>query len=114
WLQSVDISVLSSVKEGLSNTVLESMAAGKPVVATDVGGNAEVIVDTQTGFLVPPRAPTELGAALARLAAAPGMARAFGKAGRERADALFSVDAMVAHTERLYLDVVGAGARAAA
>lgn len=114
WLQSVDISVLSSVKEGLSNTVLESMAAGKAVVATDVGGNAEVIVENETGFLVPSRAPAELGTALARVAGSWDVMTAFGEAGRRRADALFSVDSMVAHTERLYLDLVESGALAAA
>jgi glycosyltransferase involved in cell wall biosynthesis len=114
WLQSVDLSVLSSVKEGLSNTVLESMAAGKPVVATDVGGNAEVIVEGQTGFLVPSRSPTELGAALARVASSPETMASFGAAGRRRADDLFSVDSMVKHTERLYLDLVAAGTLAAA
>lgn len=114
WLQSVDISILSSVKEGLSNTVLESMAAGKAVVATDVGGNAEVIVENETGFLVPSRSPAELGAALARVASSPEMMASFGKAGRRRADGLFSVDSMVTHTERLYLDLVGQGALAAA
>jgi glycosyltransferase involved in cell wall biosynthesis len=106
--------VLSSVKEGLSNTVLESMAAGKAVVATDVGGNAEVIVENETGFLVPSRSPSELGAALARVASSPEMMASFGKAGRRRADGLFSVDSMVTHTERLYLDLVGQGALAAA
>ncbi len=114
WLQSVDLSVLSSVKEGLSNTVLESMAAGKPVVATDVGGNAEVIVEGETGFLVPSRAPTELGAALARVASSPEMMASFGTAGRRRADDLFAVDSMVKHTERLYLDLVASGTLAAA
>ena len=114
WLQSVDISVLSSVKEGLSNTVLESMAAGKPVVATDVGGNAEVIVENETGLLVPARSPTELGVALARVASSPDLIASFGKAGRRRADGLFSVDSMVSHTERLYLDLAESGALAAA
>ena len=114
WLQSVDLSVLSSVKEGLSNTVLESMAAGKPVVATDVGGNAEVIVEGETGFLVPSRSPTELGNAIARVASSRETMAAYGAAGRRRVDELFAVDAMVKHTERLYLDLVGSGARKAA
>ncbi|HEY8517995.1 MAG TPA: glycosyltransferase [Candidatus Binatia bacterium] len=114
WLQSVDISVLSSVKEGLSNTVLESMAAGKPVVATDVGGNAEVIVDGETGFLVPPRRPNELAEALARVASSRELIASMGAAGRKRADNVFSVRSMVERTEQLYLALVGAGDRAAA
>jgi glycosyltransferase involved in cell wall biosynthesis len=114
WLQSVDLSVLSSVKEGLSNTVLESMAAGKPVVATDVGGNAEVIVEGQTGHLVPSRSPNELGDAIAHVASSAETMAAYGAAGRRRVDELFAVDAMVKHTERLYLELVGSGARAAA
>ena len=75
----------------------------------DVGGNAEVIVEGQTGFLVPSRSPNELGAALARVASSPQTMASFGDAGRRRADDLFSVDSMVKHTERLYLDLVAAG-----
>jgi glycosyltransferase involved in cell wall biosynthesis len=114
WLQSLDISVLSSVKEGLSNTVLESMAAGRPMVATDVGGNAEVIVEGETGFLVPPRDPAALGEALARLAQSPEAMARFGRAGRKRVHAMFSVSRMVARTEALYLELAASGTRAAA
>jgi glycosyltransferase involved in cell wall biosynthesis len=114
WLQSLDISVLSSVKEGLSNTVLESMAAGRPMIATDVGGNAEVIVESETGFLVPPRDPAALGEALARLAQSPSMMEEFGRAGRERVHSVFSVRSMVSKTQALYLELAAAGARAAA
>jgi glycosyltransferase involved in cell wall biosynthesis len=114
WLQSLDISVLSSVKEGLSNTVLESMAAGRAMVATDVGGNAEVIVEGETGFLVPPRDPAALGEALARLALSPELMTRFGRAGRKRVHTVFSVSRMVARTEALYLELAAQGARAAA
>jgi glycosyltransferase involved in cell wall biosynthesis len=114
WLQSLDISVLSSVKEGLSNTVLESMAAGRAMVATDVGGNAEVIVEGETGFLVPPRDPAALGEALARLALSPELMARFGRAGRKRVHTVFSVSRMVARTEALYLELAAQGARAAA
>ena len=114
WLQSRDISVLSSVKEGLSNTVLESMAAGRAMVATDVGGNAEVIVEGETGFLVPPRDPAAFGEALARLALSPDLMARFGRAGRKRVHTVFSVSRMVARTEALYLELAAQGARAAA
>jgi len=114
WLQSVDFSVLSSVKEGLSNTVLESMAAGRAMVATDVGGNAEVILEGETGYLVPPREPQALADAIARLAGSEERIRAFGLAGRERVHDLFSVERMVERTQDLYLSLAAPGARAAA
>jgi len=114
WLQSLDVSVLSSVKEGLSNTVLESMAAGRPMVVTDVGGNAEVLVDGETGFIVPPRDPAAFGEALARLASSPDMMARFGRAGRKRVHTMFSVSRMVARTESLYLELAAGGALAAA
>lgn len=114
WLQSIDVSVLSSIKEGFSNTVLESMAACRPVIATDVGGNGEVIVDGETGFLVPPRDPAALGEALARLAASPDILARFGHAGRKRVHTMFSVNRMVTRTETLYLEIAAAGSRAAA
>lgn len=114
WLQSVDFSVLSSVKEGLSNTVLESMAAGRAMVATDVGGNAEVIVEGETGHLVPARDPQALANAMARLASSEERIRDFGRAGRERVHDLFSVERMVERTESLYLSIAAPGPRAAA
>jgi glycosyltransferase involved in cell wall biosynthesis len=114
WLQSLDLSVLSSVKEGLSNTVIESMAAGRPVVATDVGGNAEVIRDGETGFLVPARRPAELAEALARATESRDLMQRLGLAGRERVESMFSVRAMVRRTEQLYRELVFPEARAAA
>lgn len=114
WLQSVDFSVLSSVKEGLSNTVLESMAAGRAMIATDVGGNGEVIVDGETGFLVPPRDPRRFADALARLASSDRMMNEFGRAGHKRVHSMFSVGRMVGRTESLYREIAAAGARAAA
>jgi len=101
-LAACDLSVLSSVKEGMSNTVLESMAAGKPTVATRVGGNPELILDGETGFLVPPRDPAALASAMERLVDDPWLAKAMGLQARSRATERFSVDAMVATTEGLY------------
>jgi glycosyltransferase involved in cell wall biosynthesis len=114
WMQTLDISVLSSIKEGLSNTVLESMAAARPMIATTVGGNPEVIVHGETGFLVPPRDPAALAAALARLARSPDLMSLFGGEGRKRVSAMFSVSSMVTRTERVYLDLLGRDAQAAA
>lgn len=102
WLQSLDFSVLSSVKEGLSNSVIESMAAGRSIAATDVGGNAEVIVPEETGLLVPARDTTALANALARLAESKELRERFGRAGQERVESVFAVPPMVSNTERLY------------
>lgn len=102
WLQSLDFSVLSSVKEGLSNSVIESMAAGRAIAATEVGGNGEVIVPEETGLLVPARDTTSLANALARLAESPELRERFGAAGQKRVESVFAVAPMVAHTERLY------------
>lgn len=102
WLQSVDFSVLSSVKEGLSNSVIESMAAGRAIAATDVGGNAEVILPEETGLLVAARDTTGLANALARLAESPNLRARFGAAGQKRVESVFAVAPMVENTERLY------------
>lgn len=102
WLQSVDFSVLSSVKEGLSNSVIESMAAGRAIAATEVGGNGEVIVPGETGLLVEPKDTSGLANALARLAESSDLRARFGAAGQRRVESLFAVAPMVASTERLY------------
>ncbi|MDG2303909.1 MAG: glycosyltransferase [Candidatus Binatia bacterium] len=102
WLQSLDFSVLSSVKEGLSNSVIESMAAGRSIAATDVGGNAEVIIQEETGLLVPARDAPALANALARLCGSKELREKFGRAGQERVETVFAVASMVAHTEQLY------------
>jgi glycosyltransferase involved in cell wall biosynthesis len=103
-----DVSVMSSLKEGMSNTIMESMAAGKPVVATRVGGNPELIDDGVTGFLVPTRDPARLAAAIHEVLADPPRAKAMGLKGRARITERFSADAMVEATERLYDELGGA------
>ncbi|MGE0681508.1 MAG: glycosyltransferase [Candidatus Binatia bacterium] len=97
-----DISAMSSLKEGMSNTIMESMAAGKPMVATHVGGNPELIVDGETGFLIPTHAPAAFAAALNKILSAPTLARRMGEQARERISRLFSVNALVTSTEQLY------------
>lgn len=109
-LSEVAVSVLPCISsEGLSNTLLESMAAGVPVVATQVGGNPEVVEDGVTGFLVPARDPRSLASAVGRLLNDPGLAAQFGQAGRERVAKLFSLERMVQETERLYLELLQPG-----
>jgi len=101
-LREVTVSVLPSLSEGLSNVLLESMAAGVPVVTTPVGGSPEAVVDGETGFLVPTRNPGALARAIDPLLADAGLARRMGEAGRRRIVEHFSLDGMARATERLY------------
>ena len=96
------ISVLPSLSEGTSNTLLESMAAGIPVVATRVGGNPEVIEDGVSGLLVPVRDPAALATAMGRLLEDEELAARLGQAGQRRVQELFSLEGSVRQTEQLY------------
>ncbi len=107
-LAAMDVFVLSSVTEGLAVTLLEAMAARRPVVATRVGGNAEVVVDGETGRLVRPSDPVALADAMLEVMARPPAAEAMGRAGRARVEARFSTRAMVDAYERLYASLVDA------
>lgn len=101
-LALLDVFVLPSLWEGLPIALLEAMAAGLPVVATRVGGVPEVVVEGETGLLVPPRDPEALAQAILTLLRDPDLRQAMGQAGRERVREHFSVDQMVKKTESLY------------
>jgi glycosyltransferase involved in cell wall biosynthesis len=101
-LRDVDLVVHPSLTEGLSNVILEAMAAGIPVVATRVGGNPELVQDGRTGLLVPPQNAEAIADAICRLLDQPEMARAFGEAARERVISEFSIEGMLSKTENLY------------
>ncbi|MEP6591351.1 MAG: glycosyltransferase [Gemmatimonadota bacterium] len=103
YLSRAGMFVLSSLSEGIALTLLEAMAAGLPVVATDVGGNREVVLPGVTGHLVPPRNPAALADAMLSLLANPEHARTLGLAGRDRVVRDFSVEATVRAYESLYL-----------
>lgn len=104
-LAAIDVFVLPSLREGLGVAVLEAMAAAKPVVASRVGGLSESVVDGETGFLVPPGDHEALGRSILVLLNDPGLRERFGKAGRERVEAKFSVEAMVRQYETLYQEL---------
>jgi sugar transferase (PEP-CTERM/EpsH1 system associated) len=101
-LQRFDVFVLPSLKEGISNTILEAMACELPVIATAVGGNPELVIHGETGFLVPPQSPGPLADAIGAYLTAPALARLHGLAGRKRVEARFSLTAMVAAYDKLY------------
>jgi glycosyltransferase involved in cell wall biosynthesis len=101
-LASCDLLVLPSLYEGLPLSVLEAMAAGKPVVATSVGGTPEAVLDGETGFLVPSRDPTALVRAIQRLLKDACLRRKMGMAGRRRVQRNFSPTQMVAGVTQMY------------
>ncbi|MCL2660515.1 MAG: glycosyltransferase family 4 protein [Acidobacteriaceae bacterium] len=101
-LAAASIFVLPSRSEGFSNAIVEAMAASLPVVATSVGGNAEAVKDGVTGWIVPPEDAESLAAAVKLLLADPACARAMGARGRARAEAEFTLDAMMARTTETY------------
>jgi glycosyltransferase involved in cell wall biosynthesis len=102
FLRAADLFVHPSHQEGFSNAILEAMAAGLPVVACDVGGNPEAVVDGVTGRLVPLGNPTALAVAMAEILADPGKGRSMGEAGRRRATEQFSLGRMVREIEEMY------------
>jgi glycosyltransferase involved in cell wall biosynthesis len=101
-LASCDIAVLPSRAEGLPNAVLEYMAAGLPVIASRVGGNAELVQDGVTGILV----PAEDWAALLKLLSEPSLARRLGQAGREFTVQNFSFERLVRDVDALYTELL--------
>jgi glycosyltransferase involved in cell wall biosynthesis len=101
-LSIMDISVLPSLSEGFSNTIVESMAAGKPLVVTDVGGNSEAVVHNKTGLVVPPQNVDRLADAISLLLANKNLAKSMSEAGKLRAKELFSQDTMINKIENIY------------
>jgi glycosyltransferase involved in cell wall biosynthesis len=105
-LAASDIFALPSVDEPFGRAIVEAMASEKPVVATRSGGVPEIVVEDETGLLVPPGDDRELAVALGRLAESEGLRRRMGKAGRERAMRLFDVDRTAARVQELYEEIL--------
>jgi len=101
-LAALDLVVSSSQWEGMPNVIMEAMAAGKPVVATAVGGTPELVVPGETGLLVPPQDPEALALACQQMLENPARALAMGQAGRRRIENFFSIEKMVRDTENIY------------
>ncbi len=111
-LAAADIFVLPSRSEGFSNAVVEAMAASLPVVATDVGGNAEAVKDGVTGLLVSQENEPALAGAIMRLLSDPSRARAMGSAGRILAVERFTEEAMMARVTSAYANLLAGKGRA--
>jgi L-malate glycosyltransferase len=95
-LAATDLAVVSSLSEGTSLAVIEAMAAGKPIVATAVGGNLDLLADGQSALLVPAGDASALARALARLAEDPALAARLGATARDKARAEYSIDRVAA------------------
>jgi L-malate glycosyltransferase len=108
-MASLDIFVLPSRSEGMSNTILEAMASGVPVVATNVGGAEELVDDGRTGRLVPREDPAALSVALTELANDPDRRRGMGLAALQKAGIEFSLARMLRDYETLYVDLAARG-----
>lgn len=104
-LRGMDIFVLGSKREGISNTILEAMASGLPVVASATGGNLELVLPGRTGELVEQGNSTALADAIVRYARDPGLRAQHGSAARERAEREYSIERMLAEYRSMYRDL---------
>jgi glycosyltransferase involved in cell wall biosynthesis len=103
---AIDLLVLPSDEESFGRVAIEAMAARKPVVATTVGGIPEIVVDGETGYLVPPRSPDALAQAIIHLLNNPDLAQAMGQAGRRRVEQHFSLARYVDGVEAVYKELL--------
>jgi glycosyltransferase involved in cell wall biosynthesis len=105
-LHAMDIFLLTSRFEGLPRVVLQAMAAGVPVVATDVDGTPEVVRDRRTGLLVAPESPEEAAAGILELVADPELRRDLAEGGRRALGRGFDIHHMVRDLERIYISLL--------
>lgn len=105
-LEAMDIFVLPSVEEGMSNALLEAMAKKIPVIATDVGGNPEIVEHERSGLLVPSRSPSALADAICRLLNQPSFALSMAEGGRQRVIDRFRIEDKIRQLESFYEEVV--------
>ena len=108
-LSSSDIFVLPSRSEGFSNAIVEAMAASLPVVATNVGGNAEAVQDGLSGFVVPADDPAALSRTITRLIADPSLVKTMGEAGRNLVTEKFTTEAMMHKIAACYRNLLASG-----
>jgi glycosyltransferase involved in cell wall biosynthesis len=105
-LRMVDLLILASTDEPFGRVVIEGMAAGLPVVATASGGVPEIVVEGETGLLVPPEEPEPMGDAIAQVLSDPARARVMGEAGRVRAVERFDVRRVARQVGEIYVEML--------
>jgi glycosyltransferase involved in cell wall biosynthesis len=105
-MAALDLFVLSSVSEGFGRSAVEAMACGKAVVASNVGGLSEIVEDGITGKLVPPRNPDALMTTILGLLKDKEKAKRMGRAGRQRAEKMFSLQQNIKKTLRIYEQII--------
>ena len=106
WLAECDVFVLPSLYEGLPLSILEAMAAGRPIIATQIGGTDEAVLDGETGLLVPPADPTALAAAIRSILGDRVFAQRLASAGRRRVEQEFSTAAMLQQVTQVYTELL--------
>jgi glycosyltransferase involved in cell wall biosynthesis len=105
-LAACDVFVLPSLYEGLPLSILEAMAARKPVIATNIGGTVEAVIDGETGELVPPADPIALAAAIRSVVSDHALAQRLGAAGRRRVEQEFSAASMIKQVTAVYAELL--------
>jgi glycosyltransferase involved in cell wall biosynthesis len=104
-LSAADVYVTPTLADNLPYTVLEAMSCQRPIIATNVGGIPEQVVHGETGLLVPPSQPIELGMAIIEILSAPPRSRLMGEKARSRVETIYSMTAFVRAYERLFTDM---------
>ncbi len=102
-LKNIDVFVMTSLHEGMSNAIMEAMIAGLPVVTTDVGGNSELVIEKKTGFMFPPNDASGLADKVTWLLNNESEAMQMGEIGKQRMLKEFGVERMIKETETTYL-----------
>src|SRR5262249_14514313 len=106
-VSGIDVGVLCTFTEGISNSVMEYMAAGRPSVVTDGGGSRELVIDGRTGFLVPPSDPQAMAIKIAALLDRSDLAEEMGLAAQQHLLRQFSLEQLADNTLRMYRSILG-------
>ena len=105
-MKSFDVFCLPSISEGLSSAILVAMASRLPIVATRAGGIPELVIDGETGILVPPDDAEQLAVGLCKVLESPQLREKMGCAGRHRIEETFTLDRKLNETEKLYFSML--------